>query len=297
MRFPVVAAIHGACLGGGIGVGAGLRLPRGERRSPAPCSASRGAAGRPARRRRHAAAAAAGGSAGRAGPDPHGRRVKASKALKLGLVDEVVPAPLLSASPPARRGARRAASGPSARGWGCGRCAGRTRAACCTACWARGPGPRPPLEENLLRRAVLFRKAREQVVAKSGGHYPAPEKALRGGAHRASRRASMAAWPARRTSSASWWSATSRTGSSGCSRRRPAQEGSAASPARTSRRAQVRKVGVLGAGLMGAGIAYVGQRRAEARLKDCDYTPGRRRSGTARRTPSSGSCRRPGSRR
>jgi 3-hydroxyacyl-CoA dehydrogenase/enoyl-CoA hydratase/3-hydroxybutyryl-CoA epimerase len=81
-----------------------------------------------------------------------GRTLKATRALKAGVVDEVVPAPALLAV--ARKKALALADGSLVP--------------------AR---PGIPLSERLAR-PLIFRKARATALEKSGGHYPAPEKAI-----------------------------------------------------------------------------------------------------------------------
>jgi 3-hydroxyacyl-CoA dehydrogenase/enoyl-CoA hydratase/3-hydroxybutyryl-CoA epimerase len=93
-----------------------------------------------------------------------GKSVRAKKAQKLGLVDEVVPKELLLAVARDRAAAL---------------AAGRLR---------RTPRAKPKgavarlsrvaLEENVLGREVLFRQARKAVLAKTKGKYPAPLRAL-----------------------------------------------------------------------------------------------------------------------
>ena len=96
-----------------------------------------------------------------------GKSVKARKALKLGLVDEVVPPMLLLAV---------------ARDRALGLGTGKLR---------RGEGPSAPsrksalqqatqlaLEANFLGRQLLFSQARKQVLSRTKGHYPAPLKAI-----------------------------------------------------------------------------------------------------------------------
>jgi len=104
-----------------------------------------------------------------------GKSVRASKARKLGLVDEVVPRPILLDV--ARRRALELANGelrPQ-----------RTKLD------FKGGLPKVlrsmadaevlqavALEENPVGRKILFQQARKALLAKTHGHYPAPEKAL-----------------------------------------------------------------------------------------------------------------------
>ena len=159
-RVPIVAAVHGACLGGGLelalacawrvasehpkttfalpevqlglipGMGGTQRLPR------------------------------------RIGLQAAldlmltGRTVRARRARTLGIVDDLVhPAVLLDV---ALRRARELASGERARG-------GVTRRRTATALL---------LDGNPVGRTIVLSRARERVLKKSGGHYPAPLAAL-----------------------------------------------------------------------------------------------------------------------
>jgi 3-hydroxyacyl-CoA dehydrogenase / enoyl-CoA hydratase / 3-hydroxybutyryl-CoA epimerase len=81
-----------------------------------------------------------------------GRNLKATRALKVGLVDEVAPASVLLEV--ARKAALGLASGTLV---------------------PRRPGIR--LSERLLR-PIIFAKARKSVLEKTGGHYPAPLEAI-----------------------------------------------------------------------------------------------------------------------
>src|SRR5262249_19073572 len=92
-----------------------------------------------------------------------GKSVKASKARRLGLVDEVVPPAILLEVAKKRAGER-------ARGE-----RSRERAA------AKLDAERLQelaLEQNALGRRVLFGQAEKMLKKKTGGHYPAPLAAL-----------------------------------------------------------------------------------------------------------------------
>src|SRR5262249_17773749 len=149
---PTVVAIHGGCLGGGLELALACRyriaadhpktvlglpegmlglLPRagGSQRLPRPI-------GLPTAR----------------GMMLTGRHPQAARPRKAGLVDEIVPPPLLLDA--AKRAARALAAGtlvPRRRGI--------------------------PLLQRLLR-PIIFRKARQSVMEKTGGHYPAPLEAI-----------------------------------------------------------------------------------------------------------------------
>src|SRR3954469_12540407 len=104
-----------------------------------------------------------------------GKSVRASKARKLGLVDEVVPKPILLEV--ARKRAAELAAG--------------TLKPVRTKLDFKGGLPKilrsmadaeilqaVALEENPVGRRILFQQARKALMSKTRGHYPAPEKAL-----------------------------------------------------------------------------------------------------------------------
>jgi 3-hydroxyacyl-CoA dehydrogenase / enoyl-CoA hydratase / 3-hydroxybutyryl-CoA epimerase len=152
LPLPVVAAIHGPCLGGGLEVALACRYR-------VASDDARTVVGQP--EIMLGLIPGAGGTqrlprlAGLAtGLDLvlTGRSLKARRALKAGIVDEVVPAGILVEV--SRRAARRLAE--------------------------RTLEPRRPgisLQEKLLR-PLIFRKAEASVREKAGRHYPAPYKAI-----------------------------------------------------------------------------------------------------------------------
>lgn len=152
LRVPVVAAIHGSCLGGGLEVALAChyRIASDDAKTalglPEVMLGLIPGAGGTQRLPRLVGL--------RVGLDLilTGRTLKARKALKVGLVDEVVPAPILL-------GAARAAVLALAEG------SLKPR--------RRGIG----FAERWLR-PIVFRKAKASILAKSGGHYPAPLAAL-----------------------------------------------------------------------------------------------------------------------
>ena len=253
LQVPVVAAIHGACLGGGLetalacryriasdhpktvlalpevqlglipGAGGTQRLPKliGLQRSLDMILTS--------------------------------RNVRAKKALQMGLVDELVhPAILLEI---AIDRARKLAAGeleprhsPKDRG-----AAGRL------------------LEDNPIGRAIVFRKAREGVLAKTHGHYPAPLAAIaavqagydKGSAtgYQEEARAfgEMTVSEISRELVFLFFATTALRKDSGV-----------AHPVDTGGRT-VQGLGIIGAGFMGAGIASIAaQQGTSVRLKDTD---------------------------
>ena len=170
-----------------------------------------------------------------------GKSLKARKAARIGLVDEVVPAPILLDVARARALAL---------------AAGTLRRA-----------PRQPksavervttlaLDGNLLGREVVFRQARKQTLAKTRGHYPAPLLALdavetgmregmaRGLAREARNFGQLAVSPVARRLMEIFFATTALKKDNGTG-----------DPSVKPR--PVERVGVLGGGLMGSGIAYV----------------------------------------
>ncbi|HEY0779250.1 MAG TPA: 3-hydroxyacyl-CoA dehydrogenase NAD-binding domain-containing protein [Gemmatirosa sp.] len=264
-RVPIVAAIHGACLGGGLevalacasrvatdhekttfalpevqlglipGMGGTQRLPR------------------------------------RIGLRPAldliltGKTVRARQARKLGIVDDLVhPAVLLDV---AVQRARELAAGTRKRG---GVARPRTAAALL-------------LDANPVGRTIVFSRAREQTLKKTGGHYPAPLAALDavhdGYAH--GRDAGLKQ-EARRFGELAV-SLVSRElvylfhATTALKKDDTASHGVAPRP--------VRLLGIVGAGFMGAGIAALAARRGTAvRLKDGDLARVARGIDAVRRT-------------
>lgn len=178
------------------------------------------------------------------------RNVRARKALQIGLVHELVhPAILLDV---AMRRARALAHGD--------RSAVRER--------SHGIGE-TLLEENAVGRALVFRQARERVMKKTRGHYPAPLAALEviergyqetfaaGLLEEARRFGELAVSPECRQLVYLFFATTALKKDTGVS------------PDTQATPRPVRKIGVLGAGFMGAGIASVAaQAGTLVRLKD-----------------------------
>lgn len=270
---PIIAAIHGACLGGGLEWALACRyriatdspkttlgLPEvqlgvipgagGTQRLPALIGAQ-------------------------AALDLilAGKSVKPSKARKLGIVDEVVPVPILRAV--ALQRARELAEGTlkpeRARGQG-GKAGGQKGLAgffqglASKELWAE-----VALEDNPLGRKLLFDQARKQLLKKTRGKYPAPEKALQvirvglESGRKAGLEAEARAFGELVTSDVSkrlveiFFATTALK-----------KENGTADPSVKPR--EVKKVGVLGGGLMGGGIAYVAGvlQGAQVRVKDKD---------------------------
>jgi 3-hydroxyacyl-CoA dehydrogenase/enoyl-CoA hydratase/3-hydroxybutyryl-CoA epimerase len=241
LRKPVVAAIHGACLGGGLewALACHYRIASDDPRT------SLGLV------ELQLGLIPAGGGTQRL-PRLVGiqaaldlilssRRVKARKALKLGLVDEAVPPSMLLGV--ARERARALGAGELGRG-------ARAR---------RGAVERVTrlaLEENFLGREVLFRQARRTVLARTKGHYPAPLAAIdamelgyqkglaRGLEREAELFGQLALSPVARRLMEIFFATTALKKDTGVD-----------DPAVKPR--PVERVGVLGGGLMGSGIAFV----------------------------------------
>jgi len=250
---PVVAAIHGACLGGGLEWALACRgrvasdAPRTQLGLPEVQLGLLPGAGGTQRLPRLIGVQAA------LDLILTGKSVRASKARKLGLVDEVVPEAILvdvaveharalvasTARPHAHRSPRETV----------------TRAA---------------LEGNPIGRRLLFAEARKQLLKKTLGHYPAPERALevvREGQEKgfeAGLRAESRAFGELLVTEVSarlrelFFATTALKKDTGVD--------GAASPL------QVRKVAVLGGGLMGGGIAFVSAEQADlpVRIKERD---------------------------
>lgn len=242
-RFPkpVVAAIHGACLGGGLewALACHYRIaaadPRTQLGLPEVQLGLIPGGGGTQRLPRLIGIQAA------LDIILAGKSVKAKKALKIGLVDEAVPPSALLEIARARAAAL--ASGKLRR-------EKRRRKGTLEAVTAVA------LEENLLGREVLFRQARKAVLAKTKGHYPAPLAALeavehgyaKGFAKGLEREAKLfgelSVSPVARRLMEIFFATTALKKDNGTD-----------DPSVKAR--PVERVGVLGGGLMGSGIAYV----------------------------------------
>jgi 3-hydroxyacyl-CoA dehydrogenase / enoyl-CoA hydratase / 3-hydroxybutyryl-CoA epimerase len=252
VRVPVVAAIHGACLGGGLELALACRYrictdhPQTVLAVPEVQLGLIPGMGGTQRLPRLIGLQAA------LDMILTGKNVRARKALQLGLVDEAVHPAILREIAVTRalelaNGARR----PVRRGRG----AGTTRLV---------------LYTNLSWRGVVFRKARESVLAKTHGHFPAPlaaldavrtgfERGMAEGLREEARRfGELAMTDASRQLIFLFFATTALKKDPGVDAPVPAPR-------------PVQKIGVLGAGFMGAGIAAVAaQRGTIVRLKDTD---------------------------
>jgi 3-hydroxyacyl-CoA dehydrogenase/enoyl-CoA hydratase/3-hydroxybutyryl-CoA epimerase len=240
---PVVAAIHGPCLGGGLEVALACRCrvasddPKTALGLPEVTLGLLPGAGGTQRLPRLVGLAQA------LDLILTGRRLKARRALAAGLVDEVVPTSILLDM--ARRAALALAEGRALR---------------------RRHGI-PPYER--LLRPLIFWRARARVRQKAGGHYPAPLEAL---AVVEKGTATTLAEGLRLEAAAFGRLAVSDVSRALVSVFFAAQDikKDAGYPEGT-RAADVNKLGVVGAGLMGAGIAGAGAEAGSAvRLKDAD---------------------------
>ncbi|MFO0599234.1 MAG: fatty acid oxidation complex subunit alpha FadJ [Myxococcaceae bacterium] len=270
---PVIAAIHGACLGGGLewalacdyriatdSPKTSLGLPEvqlglipgagGTQRLPALIGAQ-------------------------AALDLilTGRNLKARKALKLGVVDEVVPAPILRQIALTRANELAEGTLKIERRRGLAPTIARSKSLpeilkglTNKEAWAEFA-----LEDNPLGRKVMFDQARKQLLKKTRGKYPAPERALevvRVGlekGQKAGLEAEAAAFGELVMSDVSkrlveiFFATTALKKDNGVA------------DAKVKPR-EVKKIGMLGGGLMGGGIAYVAAalQGATVRIKDKD---------------------------
>ena len=244
VRVPVVAAIHGSCLGGGLETVLACRYrvasddPKTVLGFPEVKLGLLPGAGGSQRMPRLI------GLRGALDLILTGRNLKAARAKTAGLVDEVVPAPILLAT------ARKAALA-----LGEGRLV---------------PGrPGGPWWEALVR-PLIFRKARAGVLLKTGGHYPAPLEAItvveqgtattigEGLKLEAAAFGRLAVTDASRALVSVFFATQEIKKDAGY-------------PAGTLA-TETRKLGVLGAGLMGAGIAAVAaEAGVRVRMKDASH--------------------------
>lgn len=253
LRVPVVAAIHGACLGGGLEVVLASRYrictdhPRTTFALPeVQLGLIPGMGGTQRLPRRVGLQAAL-------DMILTGRNVRAKRALQMGLVDEAVHPSILREIAVDR--ALSLAAGrmkPSVPG---------------------GGGPASLLlEHNSLGRGIVFRKARESVMEKTHGHYPAPLAALVAVQAGYSRGVDTGLEEESRLFGAMAMTDVSRQlvylfFASNALKKDPGVEPPSPSPH------DVRRLGILGAGFMGAGIASIAVQQGTAvRLKDTDLS-------------------------
>ena len=183
-----------------------------------------------------------------------GKKMRARKARKLGVADDVVPRPILLqvASELALKLAKSGRK-PKKKNW-----------------LSKSELMKLALEKNPLGRRLLFSKARQALRKKTGGHYPAPERIVdvlecfANDGFEASQRIEAESFAELLQSEVAanlmsiFFATTALKKDNGC--HDPSVK------ART-----VEKMGMLGAGLMGAGIAYVSvDKGIDVRLKDRD---------------------------
>lgn len=255
---PVVAAVHGACLGGGLewALACDYRIvtdsPKTSLGLPEVQLGLLPGAGGTQRLPRLIGAQAA------LDLILTGKNLKPRKALKLGVVDEVVPTPILREV--ARRRALELARGElkvdRTRGLATAVAKSKSLAEILKGLSDREAWAELALEDNPLGRKVLFDQAKKQLLKKTHGKYPGPEKALdvvRVGLEKgmkAGLEAEAAAFGELVMSEVSkrlveiFFATTALKKDNGT-----------ANPAAKPR--EVKKLGVLGGGLMGGGIAYV----------------------------------------
>jgi len=243
---PLVAAIHGACLGGGLewALACHYRVatndPRTQLGLPEVQLGLLPGAGGTQRLPRLVGIATA------LDLILSGKTVKPRKALAIGLVDEAVSPPLLLGV--ARQRARALASGELR----------RQRPGAAKSFRTNGISilQKMALEDTFVGRELMFRQARKQLLAKTKGHYPAPEKALEAvrfgyekgfekGLEREARLfGELAVSPVARELMGVFFAQTALKKDNG-------------TPDPSVKSRKVESVGVLGGGLMGSGIAYV----------------------------------------
>jgi 3-hydroxyacyl-CoA dehydrogenase/enoyl-CoA hydratase/3-hydroxybutyryl-CoA epimerase len=248
---PVVAAIHGACVGGGLELALACHWrvatghPKTQLGLPEVQLGLIPAAGGCQRLPRLIGA--------RAALDLilTGRNERAARAYRLGIVDELVDPSILGRV--AAEAARRLAADGVPR---------RQR---------RGGTSGLLLDRTPVGRRIVYRTAARQALAKTGGHYPAPLAAL--GAVRAGLEGGMEAGLAEERR------AFGELAVGDVSRKLVqiffATQGLKKDdgiPAGTAQPRQIRRLGVVGAGFMGAGIAGTAVLNAEVdtRLKDTE---------------------------
>lgn len=258
LRFPVVAAIHGACLGGGLELvlACTSRICSDDKKThmalPEVQLGLLPGAGGTQRLPRLVGIATA------LDMMLTGRKIRPAKAKKLGLVDDVVPQPILLqvAIAKARALAERATP-PKKKRFG--------------DFFSAKVVQDLVLEDNPMGRKVLFQQARKTLKGKTWGNYPAPERIIEavelgqakgfdlGLEMEARLFGELTVSPEAFQLINLFNGMTALKKDSGVSRKRVKVH-------------PVHKIGVLGAGLMGAGVAYVSSALAghQVRLRDRD---------------------------
>ncbi|MGI9089807.1 MAG: fatty acid oxidation complex subunit alpha FadJ [Gemmatimonadaceae bacterium] len=251
-RIPFVAAIHGACLGGGLeaALACKWRIVTDDRKSvlalPEVQLGLIPGAGGTQRLPRLIGV--------RAALDMilTGKNIRARKALQIGLVDEMVHPAILKRVAIER--ARDLADGKRKRQGHSGGAAGLF------------------LDDNPVGRNIVFKKAREETLAKTHGHYPAPLAAISaieigytrglpaGFREEAYQFGEMAVSDVSKQLIFLFFATNALKKDSGLP------------PGRVASPRTIDKLGITGAGFMGAGIASIAvQQDTLVRLKDADW--------------------------
>ncbi|MBT8492880.1 MAG: fatty acid oxidation complex subunit alpha FadJ, partial [Deltaproteobacteria bacterium] len=262
---PIVAAIHGTCLGGGLELALAChgRVASNHRKTklglPEVQLGLLPGAGGTQRLPRLIGVQAA------LDLILTGKQIPARKARKLGLVDEVVAPALIERA--AVELAESLADAPEVEGSAAQRVADAFRSLL-----SQDELQELVLEDNPLGRKILFDQARKKLLEKTHGNYPAPEKALEAvkiGANDSFEKGMEAearffgellVTPESRELMGIFFATTAMKKDSGVDGKKKVEP------------IEVGKVGMIGAGLMGAGIAYVTSAIAKTpvRLKDRD---------------------------
>jgi 3-hydroxyacyl-CoA dehydrogenase/enoyl-CoA hydratase/3-hydroxybutyryl-CoA epimerase len=254
LRTPIVAAINGACMGGGLELALACAYRIATEHPKTVLAAPEVQLG---------LIPGAGGTQRlpktiglRAALDMilTGKSVRPRRALQTGLVDEVVH-PAILRDIALARATEIAAVG------------GRNRLPRRNPATSRGAAQRLLLDDNPIGRAVVFRQAREQTLARTHGHYPAPLAALeavragyggngaRGFETEARLFGEVAASDVAKQLIFLFFASNAL--------KKDAEGG--------PRPATIDKIGILGTGFMGAGIAAIAaQRGVLVRFKDTD---------------------------
>ncbi|HEX7451564.1 MAG TPA: 3-hydroxyacyl-CoA dehydrogenase NAD-binding domain-containing protein, partial [Polyangiaceae bacterium] len=256
-RVPVVAAIHGACLGGGLelALACTLRVASSDEKTklglPEVQLGVLPALGGTQRLPRLVGVQSA------LDLLLTGKQIDGKRALGMGLIDELVP-PAILLEVAVRLALARASKQPAAKPF-------------LRRLFDKSELTELALAENPLGRKVVFDQAKKQLLEKTHGNYPAPERILevvklglahgleRGLEAEASAFGELVVSPQARSLMHVFFASTESKKDSG-------HDVLGVEPRHVGR------VAVLGAGLMGAGIAYVtaAQAKLDVRLKDRD---------------------------
>lgn len=251
LAFPTVAAINGACLGGGteLALACDYRLmsdsPKAKIGLPEVRLGIFPAWGGSTRLPKLVGLQAA------LDLILTGKQLEAKRARKIGLVDEAVPAAIFDDW--TRRFARGQLGAAKPRG---------RRNSVTFVDWA--------LERNPLGRRLLFRKARESVLQQTGGHYPAPLEALAVVEESYGRPVEVGLEAEARRIGNVFGGEVQKNLLSIFFLTEEVKKETGVREASVKPR-EVRRVGVLGAGLMGGGIAQLAADKGiPARMKDIE---------------------------